>query len=106
MTDREKVIKGLAEISEYVRARADIAGIGKGKEVFDSWYRAVEDAIVLLREPEPVPVEVYEIDEWHCRDVASPDRVAEWIASASNTPYYCPNCWRRVFWEVDADGRT
>ena len=91
MTDREKVIKGLTEISEYVRAK-DTAGL------FDSWRRTADDAIALLQEPEPVPVEVHEKAEWHCHDVASPDCVAEWIASASNTPYYCPNCGRRVFW--------
>ena len=52
MPDREKTIKGLADISEYVLAKADIAGIGKGKEVFDSYYRAVEDAIAMLKEQE------------------------------------------------------
>lgn len=54
MPDREKTIKGLADISEYVRAKADIAGIGKGKEVFDSYYRAAEDAIALLKDQEAV----------------------------------------------------
>ena len=53
MTDRESTLKGLTEISEYMRAKADIAGIGKGKEVFDSYYRAAEDALALLREQSP-----------------------------------------------------
>lgn len=51
LPDREKVIRRLAEVSEYTRAKADIAGVGKVKEIFDSWFRAAEDAIALLREP-------------------------------------------------------
>ena len=52
--DRETVILGLAEVSEYTRTKADIAGVGKGKEVFNSMFRAAEDAIALLKEQEPV----------------------------------------------------
>jgi len=74
MIDREKGIKGLAEVSEYMRAKADIAGVGKGKEVFDSWYRAAEDAIALLKEQEPVkPIKSklsfthgFDWDIWEC----------------------------------------
>lgn len=54
MSDREKVIKGLTEVSEYMRAKADVAGVGKGKEVFDSWYRAAEDAIALIESDTPM----------------------------------------------------
>ena len=56
MADRDSALRGLAEISEYMKARADIAdivGVGKEKEIFDSWYRATEDALALLREQEP-----------------------------------------------------
>ena len=53
MADRDSALRGLAEISEYMSNKADIAAIGKGKEVFDSWYRAAEDALALLREQEP-----------------------------------------------------
>ena len=56
MDDRDSALRGLAEISEYMKARADIAdvvGVGKEKEIFDSWYRATEDALALLREQEP-----------------------------------------------------
>ena len=62
--DRDSAIKGLVEISEYMRAKADIAGVGKGKEVFDSWYRAAEDAIALLREPETRMITDEEIRRW------------------------------------------
>ena len=66
MDDREKVIRRLAEVSEYTRAKADIAGIGKGKEIFDSFFRAVEDAIALLREQETEHSNLTEIVR--CRD--------------------------------------
>ncbi len=62
MTDRDKVIDGLKEVSEFPRAKADIAQIGKGREVFDSWFRAVEDARELLRERQ---------------DAGDPDRLIE-----------------------------
>ena len=54
MADRDSALRGLAEISEYMSNKADIAAIGKGKEVFDSWYRATEDALALLREQDTV----------------------------------------------------
>ena len=53
MPDRANIMKGLTEIAEYMLAKADIAGVGKGKEVFDSWYRAADDACELLKEQEP-----------------------------------------------------
>ena len=91
MTDREYVIRRLAEVSEYTRAKADIAGVGKGKEIFDSWYRAAEDAIALLREQEPVPpkFDAFSALCGNCGgvlDVAEPDP-------------YCPFCGRAVKWE-------
>jgi len=99
MTDREKVIKGLADISEYARAKADIAGIGKGKEVFDSYYRAAEDAIALLREQEPVQFKVTRQDKsypfW--------DSVCTGCGYKTSTVKdywkYCPVCGRAVKWD-------
>ena len=98
MADREKVIKGLAEISEYVRAK-DVDGI------FDSWRRTADDAIALLQEPEPVPVEVHEKDEWCGPYLSCPECGTDWITYEDRV-HYCPGCGRRVVWEVDADGRA
>ena len=86
MADREKVIKGLTEISEYTRAKADIAVIGKVKEVFDTWYRAAEDAITLLREPEPEPVEP-KVSEW----LEDPD-----IGWEGGTTWACRKCMHSI----------
>ena len=113
MADRENVIKSLTEISEYTRARADIAGIGKGKEVFDSWYRAAEDAIAMLREQGPVEPEVSEWLEdsdpgqeygttWACRKcMHSIHKPFVW--NPYNSGYkHCPHCGARM--EVKLDG--
>lgn len=62
MDDRDSALRGLAEISEYMSNKADIAAIGKGKEVFDSWYRATEDALALLREQEPRVMTLEEVE--------------------------------------------
>ena len=86
MTDRESTLKGLTEISEYMRAKADIAGIGKGKEVFDSWYRAAEDALDLLREQEPEIVlckdyKHYDPDTQSCNDGLDGIFLPDWFCA-------------------------
>lgn len=109
MPDMEKVIRGLAQVSEYTRTKADIAGVGKGKEIFDSWFRVVEDAIDLLMEQEPVP-------PWSRIDI-SPEGTAMVInCGACHTelarvqrgvPFYdvqenvkyCIRCGKAVKWE-------
>ena len=92
MPDRENVIKGLAEISEYARAKADIAGIGKGKEVFDGWYRAAEDALALLREQEPVK------PKW----VSVKDRMPEEKPSIFNR-FHGTAKWKSAMWRYNSD---
>jgi len=98
MPDREKVIKGLAEISEYVRAKADIAGIGKGKEVFDGWYRAAEDALALLKEQEPEKLRLYTAEEMQ----HLPDRmtvcVERLISREDDERGYITGCGWGVVW--------
>lgn len=96
MTDKEKVIRGLAEVSEYTRAKADIAGVGKGKEIFDSWFRAAEDAIALLREQEPVKPQKALDGVWSY----------ERCGACGNVLYergfaYCPWCGKAVKWNED-----
>ena len=97
MPDRENVIKGLADISEYARAKADIAGIGKGKEVFDSYYRAVEDAIALLKEQEAVKPKK--------ENDGNPEPCTSWWYVCGDCGRYidphdrfCRHCGREVDW--------
>lgn len=84
MNDRDEVIKRLTEVSDYMRAKADIAGVGKGKEVFDSWYRAAEDALAMLKEQEPAKPreERHEVKVSHDWG----DEVEVW------SEFYCPHC--------------
>ena len=95
MINRENVIKGLADISEYVRAKADIAGIGKGKEVFDSYYRAAEDAIALIREQEPVEPHIEhdsDDDTWYYECGACHKAI-------DFKDRFCRHCGRRAKWD-------
>ena len=78
MPDREKVIKGLEEISDYFFSiyhhSKDREEINKAKDRCD----AVEDAISLLKEQEAKPVELH--------------------TNAYGTKFYfCPKCKRELF---------
>lgn len=98
MTDRESTLKGLTEISEYMRAKADIAGIGKGKEVFDSWYRAAEDALDLLREQEavkPISAHVWAHTFGRCGNCEAPLPALEGLRSK-----FCWMCGKPVKWDA------
>ncbi|MBR4458296.1 MAG: hypothetical protein IKS31_04995 [Clostridia bacterium] len=97
MDDRDSVLRGLAEISEYMKARADIAdivGVGKEKEIFDSWYRATEDAIDLLKTRQ---------GEWIDRtDEQDPSGELTWKCSRCGEyttdirTRFCPECGARM----------
>ena len=94
MTDREeKMLNQLAGI-----------GIALDMGGYHADAQCVRDALALLMEQKPVPVEEHEIDEWYNPYVSCPECGTEWMSSASNT-HYCPNCGRRVVWEVHPDGR-
>ena len=98
MLDREKVIRGLEEVSEYMRIKADIAAIGKGQELFNSWYRAAEDAIALLREQEPEKLRLYTAEEMQ----HLPDRttvcVERLISREDDERGYITGCGWGVVW--------
>ncbi len=100
MSDREKVIEGLTEISEYVLAKADIAGIGKGKEVFDSWYRSVEDALALLREQDE---ERTRIVSWLGKFCAHVDQRFQPLPDEQNIEFFREKMKQQFGWEVSGD---
>jgi len=103
MVDREKVLRAIehhANSCYYRGSMCPYAG-----DMPDCIRRMFADASELLKEPEPVPVEVHKKTEWCCHYVSCPDCGTEWMVRAYRT-HYCPNCGRRVFWEVDADGRA
>lgn len=108
MGDNDAVIKGLKEIAEYMLAKADIAGIGKGKEVFDSYYRAAEDALTLLKAQNQAqdPVEPTDMDvtpvtmEYRC---GACGRLVGYESAVPGVEGYkfrfCPECGKRVKWD-------
>ena len=98
MNDRDEVIKGLTEVSEYMRAKADIAGVGKGKEVFDSWYRAAEDALALLKEREPKTV-LHRNDGDYCPQCSTIASRTMGVQKLHLGTHYCPYCGQAVKWE-------
>ena len=103
MPDCESTLKGLSEVSEYLLAKTDIAGVGKGKEVFGFWYRSVEDAIALLKEQEPAKPVVDARDGWYrCGEcgngLASGERVRSF--GSYKWPVYCEMCGRKVDWDA------
>lgn len=99
MPDREQTIKGLAEIAVYARAKADIAGIGKVKEVFDSWYRAAEDALALLEEQEAV-----EPNGYKCGKCGFTVHRINYDGPYNGIRHelfrFCPSCGREVKWDA------
>lgn len=95
MPDRVNAVKGLTEIVGYMLAKADIAGVGKGKEVFDRWYRAAEDACELLKEQEPDGDNCGECGyALHRINYDGPGKALrqEWFR-------FCPHCGRKAKWE-------
>lgn len=104
MADREKVLSGIEHHTKsscfYNLSLCPYAG-----DMPDCIRRMFADASELLKEPEPVPVEVHKKTEWCCHYVSCPECGTEWMADADRA-HYCPNCGRRVVWEANADGLT
>lgn len=99
MDDWDSALRGLAEISEYMKARADMACVGKVRELFDSWYRATEDAIDLLKTRQ---------GEWLDRtDEQDPSGELTWKCSRCGEyttdirTRFCPECGARMAVEWD-----
>ena len=111
MADLEKVIKALTECIFLHENPDDDAGCFEcpyrpdAKGTCPTMIPFLKDALELLQEPEPVPVEVHEKDEWYGPYLSCPECGTEWMADADKT-HYCPGCGRRVVWEVAADGRA
>ena len=98
MPDREKAIKGLKEIAEYMEARADVAGVGKVRELFDGWYRAAEDAIALLQEQELVRFKVTQQRRSYPFWDAECDGCGYKTSTIHANWKYCPECGKAVKW--------
>ena len=101
MIDREKVIKGLEELSaflfrEYGRVRAEESA------VYYDRFLAVENALTLLKEQEPRPPRVtenaYGTKFYFCPRCARPI-IPTFKSAAYCKPRHCEDCGQAVKWE-------
>jgi DNA-directed RNA polymerase subunit RPC12/RpoP len=105
MADRDSALRGLAEISEYMKARADVAGVGQVKDIFNGWYRAAEDARELLREQEPLAPEEMDVTpvsmKYYCGNCRCLVGFESAIHGAEKYRHvYCPKCGKKVEWDA------
>lgn len=99
MIDRKKVVKGLEEISDYFFSvyhhSKDREEINKAKDRCD----AVEDALALLKEQEPMQVKMDMYGNAYC-PWCSTDRTIEMGAQRLHLgTQFCPYCGQAVKWE-------
>lgn len=89
MPDREKVIVGLAEISEHMRQVAEKSEDPMLRGMFDYWHEMAEGALTLLIEQEPLTI--------HDPGAICPN--CKWLLYPEDHPNYCGNCGKAVKWE-------
>lgn len=89
MADREKVIKGLELLKEFLGD-----GLPGKNVVFNSYINIVNDAIELLKEQEPVEPTLYYDTEnaWYICGVCK--------ANIQFADKYCHECGRPVKWDA------
>lgn len=100
MADRDSALRGLAEISEYMKARADVAGVGQVKDIFNGWYRAAEDAIDLLREQEE---EQKRLVNWLGKFCSHVDQHFQPLPDGQNIEFFRQKMKQQFGWEVSGD---
>ena len=91
MPDREKVIKGLEEVKEYIREKANDIGSRKCR-MLDK----VDDALALLKEQETTDTGKERIFECEACGYGIVDIFLNSESKYSMVPKYCPNCGRSV----------
>lgn len=98
MVDRKKVIKGLQESAAYFRSSFDAMYGTIACEKFRSWVDAIEQALALLKEQEPVKP-VVDIDTWKCGNCGHALEHQQLLGDnvLFHEQYnYCPECGRKV----------
>lgn len=105
MPDREKVIKGLGDISAYFRSTLDaMIGGTLACELFRVYAETAESAIALLKAQEPVMVEERaDTNTINCpkcgQQFARIGRDKSIYLDTDEEPNYCPKCGQAVKWE-------
>lgn len=100
MTDREKVIKGLEYLSEWLFQQYQVVYDGDASNYYDA-YKTVDDAIALLKEQETT----YAYNEYtnpactSCgfRPFAGYIPTLKWMQERGYR--YCPGCGKAVKWD-------
>lgn len=93
--DREKVIKGLENLSEWLFQQYRVVYDGDAPDYYDA-YKTVDDALVLLKEQEAVePILIREGRNKHYNDYVCP-RCDNEVVYEQN---YCSECGVKFMWE-------
>ena len=99
---REEVYKELEQVDAYFRSSFDAMYGTVVCEKFRSWVDAIEHALALLKEQEPVEPIPTEDDDWICGACNNSVVGTEELDEGGFTPIrfnYCPNCGRAVKWD-------
>ena len=98
MPDREKVIKGLEELREYLFHEYEICYHGDQEDIYNRFLIA-DNAIALLKEPEAVEPDTDSEGTCTCGNCGE---TVGYYPVGCKTPQrlckFCPECGRRVKW--------
>lgn len=95
MTDREKVIKGLENLSEWLFQQYRVVYDGDAPNYYDA-YKTVDEALALLKEQEPIRPILARIGNY--------DAINDYTCPVCGTDLYhlqkyCDECGRTVKWD-------
>lgn len=104
MIDREKTIKGLEHLSEWLFQQYRVVYDGDVPNYYDA-YKTVDGVIAMLKEQEPVKPCVA-VDTWICPKCGHALESQNLIDDKENPQVlvhelysFCPNCGQAVKWD-------
>ena len=98
MADRDKIIKELERLSEWLFQQYRVVYDGDAPNYYDA-YKTVDDAIAMLKEQEG-ETETKQIWSPGYGDYANKCECgAVWINVYNTVPNYCPGCGKAVKWD-------
>ena len=98
MADREKTIKRLEHLSEWLFHLYQVVCDGDAPDYYDA-YKTVDDAIDLLKNQEakpPIVHTVLGVNYYYCPGCARP--IIKSVADGH--PRYCQDCGKGLIWDV------